>query len=150
MAKAKSTKTSIKAKLGMHGVADADVVTALTAGYNGVLNNPAYPNSPVDLVSYKAGIDKFSALVVDAEDGGKKTVSAKNKQREAVIKMYTLLGHYVEGACNGDLATFNSSGFTQALKPVKIPPVPLTEEAFSSIDRGANSGDVVVTPKKQK
>jgi hypothetical protein len=28
--------------------------------------------------------------------------------------------------------------------------VPLTEAAFSSIDRGANSGDVVVLPEKQK
>src|SRR6516225_1790384 len=149
MAKAKSTSTSIKAKLGLKDVADGTVVTALTASYNGVLNNPAYPTLPFDLATYKAGIDKFSALVVDAEDGGKKAVSAKNKQREAVIKMYTLLGHYVEGACNGDLATFNSSGFTQAAKPVKTPPVPLTEAAFSSIDRGPNSGDVVVKPKNQ-
>jgi hypothetical protein len=150
MAKAKSSSTSIKAKLGMKDVADGTVVTSLNASYNGVLNNSAYPNSPIDLVSYKANIDKFSALVVDAEDGGKKAVSAKNKQREVVIKMYTLLGHYVEGACNGDLATFNSSGFTQAAKPVKTPPGPLTEAAFSSIDRGANSGDVVVLPLKQK
>ena len=150
MAKAKSSSTSIKAKLGMRGVADANAVTALTAGYNGVLNNPAYPTPPFDLATFKVQIDKFSALVVDAEDGGKKAVSAKNKQREVVIKMYTLLGHYVEGACNGDLATFNTSGFTQALKPVKTPPVPLTEAAFSSIDRGANSGDVVVLPEKQK
>ena len=87
MAKAKSTSTSIKAKLGMQGVADGNVVTALTASYNGVLNNSAYPTPPFDLATYKAGIDKFSALVVDAEDGGKKAVSAKNKQREVVIKM---------------------------------------------------------------
>jgi len=30
---------------------------------------------------YKAGIDQFSALIVDAEDGGKKAISAKDKQR---------------------------------------------------------------------
>ena len=59
MAKAKSTKTSIKAKLGLKDVADGNVVTALTASYNGVLNNSAYPNSPIDLVSYKANIDKL-------------------------------------------------------------------------------------------
>ena len=83
----KANSTSIKAKLGMKGVADGTVVTALTASYNGVLNNSAYPALPFDLASYKAQIDKFSALVVDAEDGGKKAVSAKNKQREVVIKM---------------------------------------------------------------
>jgi hypothetical protein len=39
--------------------------------------------------------------------------------------MYTQLGHYVEAACNDDLATFNTSGFTQAVK-TKTPAAPLT------------------------
>ena len=148
MAKKVSTPTHIKAKLGMHGVADMDVVKALTAAYNGVLNNSAYPTSPIDLVSFKTGIDKFSALIIDAEDGGKKATSAKDKQRVAVIKMYTQLGHYVEAACNDDLATFDTSGFTQVAARVKTAPVPLTEAKFRSIDRGSNSGDVVVLPEK--
>ena len=63
--------------------------------------------------------------------------------------MYTQLGHYVEGACNDDVATFNTSGFTRISKSVKTPPAPLTEAAFNSIDRGPNSGDVVVQPKRQ-
>src|SRR6516162_1145291 len=100
MGKKVSTPSQIKAKLGMHGVADMDVVTAL----NGVMNNSAYPTPPIDLVSFKVGIDKFSALTVDAEDGGKKAISAKDKQHVAVIKMYTQLGHYVESACNDDMA----------------------------------------------
>ena len=79
-------------------------------------------------------------------DGGKKAKAAKTKQRALMVKQVTLLGHYVEAACNDDLATFNTSGFTQAAKPVKTPPVPLTEAAFSWIDRGPNSGDVVVQP----
>ena len=144
-----STPTHIKAKLGMHRVADMDVVKALLAAYNGVLNNSAYPASPIDLISFKTGIDEFSALIIDAEDGGKRAISAKNKQRGAVIKMYTQLGHYVEMACNDDVAAFNTSGFTQVAKRVKTAPVPLTEAKFSSIDRGPNSGDVVVQPEKQ-
>jgi len=35
----------------------------------------------------------------------------------AVIKMYTLLGHYVETACNDDPATFNTSGFIAVSEP---------------------------------
>src|SRR5438094_8216287 len=147
--KTKSTPNQIKAKLGLHGVSDPDTAKALMAAYNGVLNNPAYPNSPVDLPTYKAGIDLYSALIIDAEDGGKKAISALNKQRVVVIKMYTLLGHYVETACNDDLATFNTSGFTQVAPKVKTAPQPLTEAKFSSIDRGANSGDVVVQPERQ-
>ena len=145
----KSTPIQIKAKLGMHGVADMGVVTALMASYNGVLNNPAYPAPPIDLASYKADIDKFSALVVDAEDGGKRAITAKDKQRVVAITKYTQLGHYVETACNNDMAIFTTSGFTAAAKPVKTAPVPLIEAAFSLIDRGANSGDVVVKPEDQ-
>ena len=144
-----STPTHIKAKLGLHDVPDMDVVKALTTAHDGVLHNPAYPVPPFDMATFKAEIDKFSALIIDAEDGGKRAISAKNKQRGAVIKMYTQLGHYVEMACNDDVAAFNTSGFTQAAKRVKTAPVPLTEAKFSSIDRGPNSGDVVVQPEKQ-
>src|SRR5437870_3839346 len=149
MTRAVSTPTHIKAKLGMHDVSDMDLVKALIASHDGVLNNPAYPVPPFDMATYKAYIDKFSALVIDAGDGGKKAISAKDKQRVAVIKMYTQLGHYVEIACNDEMATFNTSGFTAAAKPVKTAPVALTEAKFSYIDRGPNSGDVVVVPENQ-
>jgi hypothetical protein len=149
MAKAKSAPNQIKAKLGLHGVSDTDTVKALMTAYQGLLNNPKFSNLPVDLATYRAGIDQFSALIVDAEDGGKKAISAKNKQRVVVIKLYTLLGHYVEMACNDDLASFNTSGFTQVAAKVKTAPAPLTEAKFRWIDRGSNSGDVVVLPEKQ-
>jgi hypothetical protein len=148
MKKKSSTPHQIKAKLAFHNVSDMDTVKALTAGYTGLLNNPAYPKSPVDLATYKAGIDLFSALIIDAADGGKKAKSAKDKQRVVVIKMYTQLGHYVEAACNDDLATFNTSGFTAVVK-TKTPPQPLTDAKFQWIDRGPNSGQVVVKAKNQ-
>ena len=147
--KTKSTPNQIKAKLGLRGVSDTDAAKAFMTSYNGLLNNPKYPNLPVDLATYKAGIDQFSALIVDAEDGGKRAITALNKQRVEVIKMYTLLGHYVETACNDDLATFTTSGFTQAAVKTKTAPQPLTEAKFSSIDRGPNSGDAVVKPENQ-
>src|SRR2546423_7428196 len=149
MAKANSTVNQIKAKLGLRDVSDADAAKAFMTSYNGLLNNPKYPNLPVDLATYKAGIDQFSALIVDAEDGGKKAISAKDKKRIEVTKLYTLLGHYVEMACADDLATFNTSGFTQVAAKIKTAPEPLTEAKFRWIDRGPNSGDVVVKPENQ-
>src|SRR5207237_7096285 len=110
----KSTPNQIKAKLGLRGVSDSDAAKAFMTTYDGLLNNPKYSNPPVDLTIYKSGIDLFNALIVDAEDGGKKAISAKDKQRIGLTKMYTLLGHYVEMACNDDLATFITSGFPQA------------------------------------
>ena len=147
--KANSTPTQIKAKLGLHKVSDTDTVKALMTAYQGLLNNSKFPYPPVDLPTFKAGIDQYSALIIDAEDGGKRAISAKNKQRIVVIKFYTLLGHYVEMACNDDLASFNTSGFTQVAAKVKTAPAPLTEAKFRWIDRGSNSGDVVVLPEKQ-
>src|SRR5690349_2638141 len=110
MTKTQSTPNQIKAKLGLHGVSDTDTVKALMTAYEGLLNNSKFPIPPVDLPTFKAGIDQYSALIIDAEDGGKKAISAKNKQRVVMIKFYTLLGHYVEMACNDDLATFSTSG----------------------------------------
>ena len=144
-----STPTKIKAKLNFHDVSDVNVLKALNAAYDGVFNNKAYPNSPVDLVVFKTGIDTYSTLIVDAEDGGKKAISAKNKQRQVVIKMYAQIGHYVEAACNDDVATFNTSGYTAVIK-TKTAPQPLAPAKISSIDRGANSGQVVVKVVKQK
>ena len=149
MKKANSTATKIKAKLGLHGVSDTEAAKAFMTSYDGLLNNPKFPTPPVALADFKSGIDQFTVLIIDAEDGGKKAISAKNKQRVAVIKMYTQLGHYAEAACNDDLATFITSGFTQQAPRIRSAPQPLTEAKFRSIDRGANSGDVVVLPEKQ-
>ena len=73
-----STPIKIKAKLGLHGVLDTEAVKTFTLAYNGLLNNPAFTNTPVDLAKYKAGIDSFAALVLDAADGGKKAIKAKD------------------------------------------------------------------------
>src|ERR1041385_7295131 len=146
---ADSTPTKIKAKLGLHKISDMDTVKALMLAYEGLLNNPKFPTPPVDLATYKSGIDQFSALIIDAADGGKKAISAKDKQRLVVIKMYTQLGHYVEAACNDDPAAFNTSGFTQVAPKARTAPHPVNGAKFRSIDRGPNSGDVVVKPEDQ-
>ena len=138
----------IKAILGFHGVSDSDVLKACNTAYSGLLNNTAYPNPPVPLPVFRQALDSFNALIVDAEDGGKKSISAKDKQRRAVIKVYESLGHYVEGACNDDPATFATSGFT-AKSNTRTAPQPLAPAKFSSIDRGPNSGQAVVKVESQ-
>src|SRR2546428_7642881 len=133
MATIKNVIKKIKAILNFHGVSDSDVLKAGNTAYNSLLNNAAYPNLTVALPTFRQALDSFSALIVDAEDGGKKSISAKNKQRAAVIKMYVLLGHYVESTCNNDLAMFNTSGFTAA-STTRTAPQPLPPAKFSSID----------------
>jgi hypothetical protein len=144
----KNVIKKIKAKLGFHGVSNPDVLKAGNTAYNGLLNNSAYPNPPVALLIFRQALDSFSALIVDAEDGGKRAVSALRKQRAAVIKMYVHLGHYVEATCNEDLAAFTTSGFT-AVSNTRTAPQPLAQAKFSRIDRGPNSGQSVVKDESQ-
>ncbi len=142
MTNAHSTANKIKAKLAFHEVPDADALQQFTTVLQGLKNNPAFLNPPVDMATYEKGVDSFGTLLTDAQDGGKKAVSAKDKQRVAVIKMYTLLGHYVE-TLRRRSSTFNTSGFI-AVTRTKTAPQPLAGSSFQWIDRGPNSGDIVV------
>src|SRR5690242_4476889 len=136
----------LKALLGFHKTSDPDLLKRLNTVHDGVNGNSAFPMPPVDMTTFKSGIDLFNTLVTEAEDGGKKAVSAKNKQRELMVKQVTLLGHYVEAASNDDLATFMTSGFVPA--PVsRTPPEPLPPASIDWIDRGPATGQIVVKPK---
>jgi hypothetical protein len=142
-----STKIKkIKALLGFQKTSDADLLKQLNAVHDAMNGNSAYSTPPVDMVTFKKDIDSFTVLITDAEDGGKKAISAKNKQREAMVKMVTLLGHYVESACNDDLATFNTSGFVAA-STVRTPAAPLPPATIEWIDRGPLAGQVEAKPK---
>jgi hypothetical protein len=137
-----STKTQkIRPLDGFTHAADGDVVARATAVGTNMTGNSNFSNPPVDLVTFKAAIDSFQALIADALDGSKKVIAQKNKQREAVIKMMRLLGRYVEVNCKDDMAIFKSSGFEPvASKPASIP---LTEK-IRRIQRGSNSGEITV------
>ena len=135
----------IKASLGFARTPDADLVSRLNAIHDAMTGNPAYPSPPVDLATFKAAIDSFTASIAEALDGGKRAITAKNKQREAVIKMVEQLGHYVQGSCNDDIATFTSSGF-EAVSNTRTVPQPLPQPGISKVDQG-NSGQLRVTIK---
>ena len=118
----------------------------LNTVHDGMNGNPAFQTPPVDMTTFKKGIDLFTVLVTDAEDGGKKAIAAKNKQPEEMIKEVTLLAHYVEAASNDDLAAFKTSGFVPA-STTRIPPQPLPPASIDWIDRGPATGEVVVKVK---
>src|SRR5436309_4931994 len=104
----------LKALLGFHETSDPDLLKQLNIVHDHMNGNSKFPTPPVDMTTFKSGIDLFNTLVTDGQDGGKKAISAKNKQREAMIRQVTLLGHYVEAVCDDDLAAFNTSGFVAA------------------------------------
>jgi hypothetical protein len=136
----------LKALLGFRGMSDTDLIQQLINVAKGLTGNSNFPNTPVDLATFKSGIDTLTVLVTDAADGGNKAITAKNKQREAMIKQVTLLGHYVEMASNDDPAVFATSGFVAA-SAARVPPQPLPPASMDWIDRGSVTGSVVVKVK---
>ena len=145
----KNTVKKIKASLGFTKMSDTDLLKLLDAILAGMTGNAAFPSPPVDMATFKTAIDSYNTLTTDALDGGKKAMTAKKKQREVVIKMATQLGHYVEAASNNDLAIFTTSGFTAATN-TRTPAQPLSAGSFKYVDRGPNTGQIVVKPTPQK
>jgi len=126
-------------------VSDGQVVTIGATIQTAMTGNSNFPNPPVDLVILKTDIDGLSALIVEAQDGSKKVIAEKNKQRDVVVKKLRLLGRYVEVHCNNDMAIFKSSGF-EPVTTTRIQPQGLSPN-IRSIDHGANSGQIVVRLK---
>ena len=136
----------IRALVGFKSAPDTDILFRAKSVWTGMTDNPAYPNPPVDLAVFKSAIDSYSAAIAEALDGGKKALTERNTQREAMSKVLWQLGHYVEVHCKDDLAIFTSSGF-EAASTTRVPPQPLTQPGIQKIDHGT-TGElrVKITP----
>jgi hypothetical protein len=93
------------------GVADGELVARATNIKTNMTGNANFANPRVDLAIFKTDIDTFSALIAEAQDGSKKIIAEKNKQRDVIVRKLRLLGRYVEFACNDDMTIFKSGGF---------------------------------------
>jgi hypothetical protein len=82
----------IKPALGVTDMTDGDLLARLNAVHDGMLNNLAYPNPPVDMAGFKAAIDAYTAAAAAALDGGKSAIAERNKRRADAIVMLRLLG----------------------------------------------------------
>jgi hypothetical protein len=128
---------------GYAAMLDDEVVHVGTAVQTGLTGNSNFQNLPVDLAVLKTDIESLSALISESQDGSKKVIAQKNKQREAVIKKLRLLGRFIEVYSDNDMAIFTSSGFVPA-STTKAPPAPLPLPVIRSVDHGVISGEIVV------
>jgi hypothetical protein len=137
------TKTvHLKALDGFTKLSDVDVVKNGIGIQTNMTGNSKFPNPPVDLAVLKTDLDSLSALIAESADGSKKVIAKKNQQREVVVGMLRLLARYVEMTCQGDPASFQTSGF-QLASTTKVAATPLSEK-IRKIQRGATSGQIVV------
>src|SRR5438552_10463827 len=145
----KTKLNTIKPALGVNQMPDGDLLARLTAVHDGMLNNPAYPNPPVDMAAFKAAIDAYTAAAAAALDGGKSAITERDKRRADAVIMLRLLGHYVEVACKGDPNTFVSSGFVPASARQRTPSQPVSTPSIVKIDQGS-TGQLLVTIQSVK
>ena len=104
----------IRPILGFTKFTASGFLTRLIAVFKGLDGNPDYTNPPINLTTFKAEIDAYMALMAVAADGGRTAIAELQNKRIELTLMLRALGHYVESACGGDLATFLSSGFEPA------------------------------------
>ena len=105
--------------------------------------NANFPNSPVDLNVFKAKLDSYSTSIGDAQDGGKKAITLRNRLGEDVIRMIRAIALYVELNCKDDLNIFLSSGLT-VRSGARTPAGELNQPMIRSVDYGA-SGELLVS-----
>ena len=54
----------IKPLLGVARTSDGNLLQRLNAVHDGMFNNPAYPNPPVEMSAFKAGINVFTGAAI--------------------------------------------------------------------------------------
>src|SRR2546429_1580110 len=130
--------TPIKVSLLFVKAAAADLYTFAMSVYNGMNGNPAYPNPPVDMPTFKVTIDAYNTLIAAALDGSKKVLTQRNHQGEVLIKILKQLARYVGEACKDDMTIFTSSGF-QAVSKTRST-TPSLSQSIRKITQGSSSG----------
>ena len=134
----------IRARFGLGKLADGDVQHLLDGSLKGLTDNAAiFPKPPVELSAYQSAIAAYDAAIPAALDGSKTAIAHKNKLRDAAVRMYVQLAHYVEANCNDDLTTFLLSGFQPAAS-IKTPPEPLAQPAIDSVVPGPLTGQLKI------
>src|ERR1051326_2038128 len=136
----------IKASLGFTKTLDPDLLSRVNVVADRLDGHMVFIKPPVDIAALKQAGDKLAGLIAETLDGGnRKTIAERKQQREVVISMLQQLGHYIEFACDGDMATFLSSGFEPA-STTRTAAGPLPPAGIIRLEEG-NSGEVLVYVK---
>lgn len=132
-------KTTPKLKI-VHNFPKTKVADLLSQGHTiftdmGIATDK-FSTPPVPLTTLKQDLDNLTASAAAANDGSKKDIAQRNKDRHALEQDLTLLGAYVLKTANNDPTILAASGFVAAPPRVRKPPQPLAQPTIASIDQG--------------
>ena len=137
----------VRVRLGYGRLSNEQVATEAVAAIDGLTDNPKFVNPPIALADLKARVETFASMIAAANDGGRKAIVERDKQRAVVVKMLRQLGHWVEANCGDDPVTLKSSGF-QLAATARTPAQPLDGPPSFKVDNGPNSGQAIVRGKR--
>lgn len=145
----KKTNPPLRVALGYVNATDAELMAQALAAHDSVKAHPELFPNPPDLQVVSGAIQSFQTSMVAAQDGGKKAIAEKKKQRAALIKVLRPLGHYVEANCKDDPTILAASGF-KAVNKVHVPAQPMEQGAIVGVAHGPMAGQLVVKGKTQR
>ena len=97
-----------------------------------------FTTPPLPMAMLKQDLDNLAASCSAANDGAKKDMAQRNKDRQILEHDLMLLGAYVLKVANGDPTTVTASGFVLAPPRVHKPARPLAQPTVASIDQGVS------------
>ena len=133
----------LRVKRGYSKTSHHDFWLFLLNLYKNLLNNPHFPEPPVDLALFKTKIDKYWAAISATMGGAKIAFAQRDSLREELNKMFLLLAAYVEHESHNDQAIFDTSGL-EAQPNSRVPPEPLYRPRIPRIGHGDRSGELKV------
>jgi hypothetical protein len=132
----------IKVWLNFARAKAGDLITRAIAVYEGLKNNPHFPNLPFDIEELRALIDAFRASNIEAMDGSTQARAQRDSDREVLVDKMRTLAHYVEDNCKGEDTIFLTSGFE--LRPTGRTQTPPLGERIRSIKSSDRDGEAFV------
>jgi hypothetical protein len=135
-------KKNIVPSLAFDGLNEEAFMARVNAIDKGMDGNPALNEPPVPPAIFKGAIAGYTASNAASLDGSKKAIADRKKKRADLTLMLRLLGHYVEGACKGDMTVFLSSGFEPAQRTPSAPQ-PLAQPTVDKVTQGT-TGELLV------
>jgi len=134
--------TRIRVKLDLARMTTNDKLTQAWRVHDGLKDNPAYSDPPVDPEDLMNQANTLVLARVAAEDGGKQAIAEKRHAEKTLGNMLRDLARYVESKCKEDMQTFLSSGFFPVSNTrVTTPP---RSETIRKVSHGEISGEAVI------
>ena len=116
----------------------ADIGQAIA---NKMTNNPNYPTPTLSISDLQAAITAYSSALIQAQDGSKADVVAKNVSRTTLENDLSALGNYVNLIADGDALKLQSSGFPLTKLPE---PIGILDAPILTVHYGENAGEMGV------